>query len=177
MVTTPIRRKEDIKLLKDYFLDLKDYRDYAMFVAGINTALRISDLLMLKWKDIYNFEHDSYQEHIYITEQKTGKTACVALNKSCLYAFELLKASIHPESGEEYIFYSGKNRNTHISRNRAYHIIKKAVLLLGLEGNISCHSLRKTFGYHVWKCGIPLALIMNICNVCKYCDNKEVSFN
>lgn len=52
----------------------------------------------------------------------------------------------------------------HISRNRAYHIKKKAALALGLEGNISCHSLKKTFGYHAWKCGTPPALIMNVYN-------------
>ena len=73
MVTTPIRKKEDIELLKDYFLSSNDYRDYALFVAGINTALRISDLLALKWQNIYDFQCGSYQEHIYYRTKNRKK--------------------------------------------------------------------------------------------------------
>lgn len=164
MITSPIRKKEDIELLKEFFLTSRNYRDYTLFVAGINTALRISDLLALKWKDIYNFNNNSFQEHIYVKEQKTGKNTCIALNQSCISAFDLLKNSIQPQSSDEYVFFSNNNRYIHISRNRAYHIIKKAAQQLGIEGNISCHSLRKTFGYHAWKCGTPPALIMNIYN-------------
>lgn len=65
---------------------------------------------------------------------------------------------------DDYIFYSGGDARKHISRNRAWHIIKKAAEFNQLEGNISCHSLRKTFGYHAWKEGTPPALIMEIYN-------------
>ena len=33
-----------------------------------------------------------------------------------------------------------------------------------MDGNISCHSMRKTFGYHAWKNGGQPALIMDIYN-------------
>lgn len=65
---------------------------------------------------------------------------------------------------DDFIFYSGDDTKRHISRNRAWHIIKKAALDNGLDGNISCHSLRKTFGYHAWQKGTPPALIMEIYN-------------
>lgn len=164
MVTAPIRRKEDIKVMKDYFLRKQEYRNYALFVIGINTALRISDLLSLQWKDVYIFETDSLRLHIQITEQKTLKKTCVAINSSCREALHLLMQNYEPVSPLEYIFFSGKNRNAHIGRNRAYHIIKQAAQDNNIEGNISCHSLRKTFGYHAWKCGTPPAVIMNIYN-------------
>lgn len=54
MVTSPIRTKEEIEKMKEYYLTKKDYRDYTLFVIGINTALRISDLLNLKWYDVYD---------------------------------------------------------------------------------------------------------------------------
>lgn len=64
----------------------------------------------------------------------------------------------------EYIFKSRIGRNTHIGRNRAYVIIKEACRCLGYESNLSCHSLRKTFGYHAWKQGVSPAVIMSIYN-------------
>lgn len=164
MVTSPIRKKEDIELLKDYFLQTQAYRDYALFVVGINTALRISDLLQLKWGDVWDFENCKYKLHIYVKEQKTDKQNCIAINKSCQSALTLLQKQSKKVLPQEYLFFSGKNRDNHISRNRAYNIIKQAAISTSIDGNISCHSLRKTFGYHAWKCGTPPALLMHIYN-------------
>ena len=74
MVTSPIRTKEEIEKMKDYYLTKKDYRDYTLFVIGINTALRISDLLNLKWYDVYDTQTRRYKNHIDIYEQKTEIT-------------------------------------------------------------------------------------------------------
>lgn len=45
----PIKHKKDIDALKEYFLNRKEYRNYTLITMGLNTALRISDLL------VYNF--------------------------------------------------------------------------------------------------------------------------
>lgn len=164
MVTSPIRTKEDIEKMKSYFLSKERYRDYAMFVMGINTALRISDLLELKWEDIFDTQKNAYKNHVDIYEQKTNKHAVVALNSSCISATKLLKKHQPFKKSDEYIFCRRKDHYDHISRNRAYHIIKDAAIANHIEGNISCHSLRKTFGYHAWKMGTPSALIMSIYN-------------
>lgn len=164
MVTSPIRTKEEIEKMKTYYLSKNSYRDYALFVIGINTALRISDLLHLKWQDVYDMPARRYKSHIDIYEQKTKKHAVIALNSSCIAAFKLLKKKKPFKRADEYIFCSDKRRYEPISRNRAYHIIKDAAEENHIEGNISCHSLRKTFGYHAWKKGTPTALIMNIYN-------------
>ena len=73
MLTTPIRKKEDINLIKEYYLKNGKYRDYALFVVGINTSLRISDILNMRWNDIYDFEYQRFREHLFLNEQKTGK--------------------------------------------------------------------------------------------------------
>lgn len=164
MVTTPIKKTEDIDILKNYFLSKHEYRNYTLFVMGINTAMRISDLLQLTWNEVYDFGRSQYREHVCIVEQKTNKFSCIALNSNCLEALELLKYHICPKAETEFIFCADKNRMRPISRNRAYHIIKKAAADNHIEGNISCHSLRKTLGYQAWKAGNPPALIMNIYN-------------
>lgn len=150
--------------MKDYYLSKNNYRDYTLFVIGINTALRISDLLRLKWQNVYDTQARRYKNHIDIYEQKTKKHAVIALNSSCIAAFKMLKKKRPFKRDDEYIFCSSNNRYQPLSRNRAYHIIKDAAEANHIEGNISCHSLRKTFGYHAWKMGTPTALIMNIYN-------------
>lgn len=164
MKTTPIKKKEDIEMLKKYFYEQQKYRDYALLVMGINTGLRIGDLLQLKWKNVYHFTTNMYLRHIYITEKKTHKAICVAINASCINALEMLRQQGNIQKDEEYIFTPKSAHNKPISRNRAYHIIKDAAMKNNIEGNISCHSLRKTLGYHAWKAGAPPTLIMNVYN-------------
>lgn len=77
---------------------------------------------------------------------------------------ELLRRTLDTFYQEAYIFKSRIGDNQPIGRICAFRIIKKAVNDLNLEGVISCHSLRKTFGYHAWKKGVPPALIMSIYN-------------
>lgn len=48
----PIKSKKEIQAVKNY-LSGKNLRDYTLFVVGINSALRISDILKLKWKDVF----------------------------------------------------------------------------------------------------------------------------
>lgn len=162
--TDPIRTSDEIQRLKQYFLKKGQVRNYTLVTTGLNTSLRIGDLLGLKWQEAYEFQEQRYKCHITLTEQKTGKKNRIALNSEARCALEMLRKSACPADGEEYIFKSRVGSNQPIGRVSAYKIIKKAVDDLGFEGTISCHSLRKTFGYHAWKKGVPPALIMSIYN-------------
>ena len=62
----PIREKADIEAMK-VFLENWNHRNYLMFLFGINTGLRISDILNLRVKDVMGW-------HITIREKKTGKS-------------------------------------------------------------------------------------------------------
>lgn len=163
--TQPIRKTEDIERLKQYFYSNGEIRNYALITLGINTALRISDLLQLKWKDVWNYNTHCFKAHVIVSEQKTGKVANIYLNDSCQMCLRELWQSMSEEpTSSEYIFKSRIGDNRPIGRNRAYVIIKNACRSLGYEDNISCHSLRKTFGYHAWKQGTYPAVIMSIYN-------------
>lgn len=162
--TDPIRTSDDITRFKQYFLEKGQIRNFTMVTLGLNTSLRIGDLLGLTWEDVYDFKKRQYRGHISLTEQKTGKKNIIALNKEAKSALKALENSLDALEPDQYIFKSRVGKNQPIGRVTAYKIIQEAVEDLNLEGTISCHSLRKTFGYHAWKKGVPPALIMSIYN-------------
>ena len=162
--TQPIRKIEDIHALKNYFLhEKRSLRNYSMVCLGINSALRISDLLSLTWGDVYDFENDRFRLHIAIIERKTGKKTQNALNANVIKALKLYKNSLPGITGETFIF-PGRDGKKPLSRCQAYRILRSAGRALHFETDISCHSLRKTFGYHAWKMGVQPAVLMNIYN-------------
>ena len=162
--TQPIKNKNDIQRLKDFFLQRGEIRNYTMITLALNTSLRIGDLLKLKWKDVYNFDTQQYKIHIVVREQKTHKQNVIPINIEAKGSLTLLMQSLENLDPDMCIFKSRIGENQHIGRTRAFNIIKKAVKELNIEGTISCHSLRKTFGYQAWKMGVPPALIMSIYN-------------
>ena len=162
-----MKELEQINLLKEYFLERGEIRNYALIVTGMNTSLRISDILALRWQDVYNFNTKMYRQHLNVTEKKTGKSNIIAINEATADALELLRKKQCP-TPEIFLFRSQKGENRPITRNRAFCIIKEAAEELGFEDNISCHSLRKTFGYQAWKQGVQPALLMSIYNHSSY---------
>lgn len=74
----------------------------------------------------------------------------------------------------DYILKSRRGENSPITRQQAYRILNAAAESLELiernnkgiiiSGDIGTHTLRKTFGYHAYKNGIALELLMDIFN-------------
>lgn len=165
----PIRSKEDLAHIKEYYKVVKpNGRNYLLIIIGLNTALRVSDIIQLKWRDVYDSQTGSWREHIALLEQKTGKTSVIFLNNGVKSALEEYRQSLFdcetPLSDQDYLFGSYGQGDVHISRIQAFRIIKQAAEACGIEGVISCHSLRKTFGYHAWKQGVQPVMLMNIYN-------------
>ena len=90
----PIRNTNDIQRIKQYLLMRKRWRDYALITMGLNPALRISDLLSLKWGDVFNFHKSAFHQHIYLYERKTHKCNIVLINTCMIEALKLLKANL-----------------------------------------------------------------------------------
>ena len=163
--TEPIRDKKQLKALGEYFLRRGQFRNYALVVLGAYTALRISDLLRLKWTDVYDAERNEFRPHVTVTEHKTGKTKTIALNKRALHALRLY----FPYRRGAFIFASNRKEDKAISRVQAWRIIHGAVLAVGITGKVACHSLRKTWGYHAWTEGeVSPVVIMEIYNHSNY---------
>lgn len=157
----PIRDVKKIGAMKRY-LRGKSLRDYAMFVVGINIALRISDLLKLKWRDILK-DNKKFKE-ICIFEGKTKKERRIKLNKTSQKAITELLESLDTYCIDDYIFRSREGDMKPISRQQALNILKSAAKAVGVKDNVGTHTLRKTWGYHAWKRGFSPALIMETLN-------------
>lgn len=150
----PIRSKDQIQEIKDE-LKKNGYRDYLLFTGGINTGLRISDLLKLKVSDVRD------KDHIVLTEEKTGKTKRFLIN-GCFKSN--LEGYIKNMSDDDYLFCSRQGGNKPIDRTQAYRIINEACKKVGIKDRIGTHTLRKTFGYHHYQQFKDVALLQDIFN-------------
>ena len=164
----PIKKTRDLENFKNYYKEIKpNYRNRLLIILGLNTALRISDILSLEWKYIYDFEKKEYKNHIIITEQKTGKKSQIYINSNVLDALKDYKEYLEQRkqiiTPNTYLF-NHSNKNMPITRSQAFRIVKQAADYYSISGVISCHSLRKTFGYHAWKQGASPVLLVTIFN-------------
>jgi len=155
----PIRSKKELRRMAGHWLRMGNYRNYTLIVLGVYTALRAVDLLKLKWVDVYDFERGEFRLHVHLEEKKTGKRKTIALNRQAISA---LKLCFVARKGD-YIFCSRKEGRP-IGRVQAWRIIKAAAAAIKAVGQISCHSLRKTFGYFAWKAGVLPVMLMDIFN-------------
>lgn len=149
----PIRDKNKIEVIKN-ILKKKSDRNYMIFVLGINTGLRISDLLNLKVENVKN------KSHIIIKEQKTSKNKQFLINSNLR---KKLDKYIEGMADDEYLFQSRIGDNKPLTRFQAYRILSTAGQEAGLD-RIACHSTRKTFGYHHYKRYKDVALLQKLFN-------------
>ena len=152
----PIRDKNKIDEMK-YELKKSGTRNYMLFFIGINTGLRISDILNLKCSDIKNSD-GTMKSHISIIEKKTKKNKKFPIANSLYSELERFTRNMQPN---DYIFKSQKGNN--LSYSQAYRTIKSAATNIDLQ-NIGTHTLRKTFGYHHYKKFGNLPLLQKIFN-------------
>lgn len=151
-VVQPIRDKEKIEEIKR-ILRHESYRNYFLFVMGINTGLRISDLLSLRVKDVRN------KTHIVIREKKTGNIRRFLINNALRQEIDEYTQGMNDD---DYLFKSERG-NKPIQRVQAYKIINRAAKKVGLE-EIGTHTMRKTFGYHFYQRTKDVAMLQEIFN-------------
>lgn len=135
----PIRKIQKITEIYDFYY-AKSERNAMLFLFGVYTGLRISDILARKVSDIKG-------HYIDIREKKTGKQRRIRippdLNRE-------LKKYIQNMDKDEYLFQSRKGINKPLTRSAAYRVLREAADEFGLD-SIGTHTLRKTFGYHFYQ--------------------------
>lgn len=148
----PIRDKQ---LLEDMKWSLKKWcgeRDYILFLIGINTGLRVGDLLKLKASDVKR------KRKIIIQEGKTKKPRSINLTN----IYEEVQAYI-VQNDSQWLFPSRKGDKP-ISPTQAYRQLNKAAKMVDIEDGIGTHTMRKTFGYWFYKQTRDVAKLQAILN-------------
>lgn len=141
----PIRDAGQLKDLEQYILENKEYKYYVMFMLGIYSALRVSDILELRVRDVR--VNGKIVDVVKITEQKTGKTHLFPIKGRLT---TLLKNYCANMNDYDYLI---PNERTHraIGRVQAWRVINECAAKVGIEDNIGTHSMRKTYGYHFYQ--------------------------
>jgi integrase len=152
----PIRRQKDIKLIKKILQDSP--RNLCLFILGINTNLRASDLLKIKVEQV---RHLQPGEEITLKEKKTQKQRRINLNRVCIEAIQNLLKSIKYED-DDFLFLSNRKDKNALTVSSLSTLVKKWCKDINLKGNYASHTLRKTWGYHqrvTFGVGIPELMI------------------
>ena len=150
-IVEPIKRKSDIQKIKKILS--KNKRNLLLFNLGINSGLRISDILAFNVCDVKD------KEYIEIREQKTGKYKKFPINKTIQAE---IKELVKDKERDEPLFLTQKFKR--LERVWAYKILNKAAKSAGLNIRVGTHTLGKTFGYHFYKKFYNLALLQKILN-------------
>lgn len=152
----PIRNWDLILDMQDFLFQKKNKRDYVLFLFGLYSGLRISDILPLKVRDVKN------KAHIHFREEKTGKEKRIPINDDLKGPIREYIKDMQPW---EYIFKSTRgSKNKPITRQRVWQILNELAEYFNYDDPIGCHTLRKTFGYWMYQDSKDAASIMDIFN-------------
>lgn len=141
-----VKTLEEIEKIKKYFLDKREYRNYCLFIIGITTGYRISDLLSLKFSNFFE-DSETWKHEIDIVEQKTKKRRTMSISYGMKTAINLYVKNKGGFLLNEYLFGSRKGKNSPIDKSSARRIFNDMAIDLNLPYHCSTHFLRKTFAY------------------------------
>jgi integrase len=163
----PIRDLGDVKAIYNRLIKYKYHREAELFLIGCNAALRINDLLKLKFEDIQRITDSHTGKEIgkvQLQETKTRKAKELTLNSVALQSVDKLKAA-NPE--HVYLFQRtsrNASNDAPVSRVYVFKKLKEVAESLSLNYTLSTHSMRKTFGYHAYKQGTDINVLQRLFN-------------
>ncbi len=136
----PIKAVKDIKSIKKILASKP--RDLCLFILGINTSLRASDLVSIKVSMVKSLEPG---DELVLKEKKTGKPRRITMNKAVVDAIQGLLTPA-PYKDDDYLFKS--QRGDVLTVPSVSRLVKGWCRAINLKGNYASHTLRKTWGYH-----------------------------
>ncbi len=142
MKVQPITNPKDIAKIKRNLRDNK--RNLLLFTMGVNTGLRVQDLLALRVQQV---ENANIGDRIPIVELKTHKDNVLIINAEIHKVLHSYLDERSVKFPDEYLFKSRKGRNYPLTTFAVTQMMQAWVDKIGLSINAGAHTMRKTWAY------------------------------
>lgn len=148
--SNPIKQSSKVLDIQDYF-KINSERNYMLFALGVGTGYRAGDLVSLQVRDVRSALENGYFEILEGKKKNSKNIRKSNIKPRRAYIVsnleKVLKKYIKSKKDYEYMFPSRKGG--YIEVPRVTTILKEAGEKFGLK-NITAHSMRKTYAYHLW---------------------------
>lgn len=147
----PIRSVQGINKIRDLLANRP--RDYCLFVLGINTAFRASELLSIRVGQVRYLQPG---DRLEVKQPKTKKYRSVTINSAAhqsvqgliaekeRFALKKKDASILDDNA---FLFTGQRGSSAIQVSTLNNMVKDWCKQVRLKGNFGSHTLRKTWGF------------------------------
>jgi integrase len=146
--------EDEVELIRQSFGGTYGLRDQALFLLGVKSGFRISELLSLRVRDVS--QHGRMVERVTVQRRHTkkkieGRTVVLHPDAKAALADWLMRLQQMAEmTPQTYVFQSRKGLNRPIGKIHAWKILHEAVITNELTGKIGTHAMRKTFANRVY---------------------------
>ncbi len=149
----PLLSRAEIQCLIANCLNLM-HRSF--FLLAYGGGLRVSEIAALKVADI-----DSKAMRIFIRKGKGGKDRYTILSKECLLALRAYWAVYRPKHPDGWLFL-GQRQRAHITIDAIEAAFDRLIERLGIEKDVTIHSLRHAFATHLLEDGVSIFQIKEL---------------
>lgn len=139
---------DEVTEISNSFYGKHATRNRCLFILGINTGFRVSELLSLKVRDVWNNAEPRGMIKVQRSSMKGKKRSReIYLNDKARQAVRewMLEANASPDAP---LFHSQKGGA--INRQQAHKILKAVFDDCHLDGTLATHTMRKTFADRVY---------------------------
>jgi len=145
---------EEVEIVATSFGGKFAARDRALFLLGVKSGFRISELLSLRLADVVQTERivDRVTVQRRNMKKKTeGRTVLLHPDaKAALTEWIRQLTTDGYMTDDALVFQSRKGRNQAINRQQAWNILREAYQANELGGKLGTHSMRKTFADRIY---------------------------
>lgn len=129
-------------------------RDRALFLLGVRSGFRISEILSLRLGDVVQAGRVVERVRVlrrHMKGRREGRTVLLhpAARAALATWLEELRSAGYM-TADSFVFQSRRGPNQAIGRVQAWRILRRAFEQAGLTGNLGTHSMRKTFADRVY---------------------------